>query len=135
MVQALSSTSFAISNALISIVGSTIFRQHRTAAIERHFLHAILINYAAYACVFQFIGISSAVLFAFSGLGLLLGLSVDLLQNPKDGNHHVPLKTYAIGQTFLLVLGTTVFCLTTDIFVPLVSTQTQLSSAISLLIA
>lgn len=85
---------------------------------ERALMQSTLITYAILATVVQLIGIGSAILFFSAGCSIFVGLLLDTLFNKKT---RLMLGAYAIGQVIPLLFGSEMFCIVTDIFVPLVS--------------
>lgn len=79
---------------------------------------SVLLLHSFFACAIQLLGIGSSVIFALSGLSILFALGLNVfLTNPGE---EISLWSYALGQFTPLSLGAQVFCITLDVFVPLV---------------
>jgi hypothetical protein len=70
------------------------------------------------ACVIQFAGIGSAVLYFISGSFLFLSLLLNAL---FTNGGEIALWTYALAQFVPILTGTQLMAATLDVFVPLVS--------------
>ncbi|KAL5492913.1 hypothetical protein ACEPAI_4361 [Sanghuangporus weigelae] len=85
---------------------------------ERILVQAMLVLYAFLAVIIQLAGIGSAILYFSSGCSIFAGLALDTIMH-RGVKDRVALGTYALGQVVPLVFGTEMFCIVTDIFVPL----------------
>ncbi|KAH9951135.1 hypothetical protein B0H21DRAFT_719728 [Amylocystis lapponica] len=84
---------------------------------EQTTFSSLLILQVSVAALLQLVGIGSGVLFFLSALGMLVSLVFNgLTTKPGDD---VSLLGYALGQFPPLSLGTQIFCITLDVFVPL----------------
>lgn len=89
---------------------------------ERTLVQAMLVLYALLAVLIQLAGIGSAVLYFATGCSLFAGLLLDVFMG-RGVKDRVSLGSYMLGETVPLVFGVEMFCIVTDIFVPLVSSE------------
>ena len=85
---------------------------------ERLLFKSILLTHSFLACVIQFAGIGSAVVFFLSASSLFVALTIERFVTGHPRN--VWLGAYVIGHSLPAVLGAEIFFAVSDIFVPLV---------------
>ncbi|GBE89509.1 Putative endoplasmic reticulum metallopeptidase [Sparassis crispa] len=90
---------------------------------ERTVFSSVLLLQSFLTCALQFVGIGSSALYFLSCVGYCAALVLNaFVTNSKDD---ISLWSYLIGQLNPLMVGTQIFCITLDVFVPLTGRMGQ----------